>query len=49
MKNQAIIEMDMPLWEGIIDAYELEGVEPMIPHRDDEHHTRGPGKDGWYV
>ncbi|KAF4442420.1 ferric reductase [Fusarium acutatum] len=44
-KHQAILAMDMEIWQDIIDTFDLK--EPMIAHRK-EVTTSGPGARGWY-
>jgi hypothetical protein len=44
-KHQAILSMDMEIWQDIIDTFGL--TEPMIAHRR-EATSSGPGARGWY-
>ncbi|KAK0655940.1 Nse4 C-terminal-domain-containing protein [Cercophora newfieldiana] len=46
MRHQAIMSIDMGIWRDIIDAFEIK--ESIMPHREEEESTGGPGAQGWY-
>lgn len=47
-KKQAVIALDMQMWEDLIEAFNMKGQPSMILHRKEADHSN-IGAKGWYA